>query len=174
MTAGRKTKYSKALCTRAKKEARQGLTDEEIAKALGISTSSFYLYISKYSEFSEAIKGGRQSAIAKVTNSLFKRAVGMETIERHLDYTPPGDAGGAPKVKSIREVKKTLAPDVTAQIFFLKNRDPENWKDSHKVDNTSSDGSMSPNQGTPEEHAKAVAVETERILNKFKGNSAAE
>lgn len=45
------------------------------------------------------------------------------------------------------ETDLLLAPDgpnVTSRIFALKNAAPEEWKDRREVDNTSSDGSMTP------------------------------
>jgi hypothetical protein len=45
------------------------------------------------------------------------------------------------------ETDLLLAPDgpnVTSRIFALKNAAPEEWKDKREVDNTSSDGSMTP------------------------------
>ena len=36
-----------------------------------------------------------------------------------------------------------VVPDTTAIIFWLKNRQPEYWRDKQEVDHQSSDGSMS-------------------------------
>lgn len=38
----------------------------------------------------------------------------------------------------------TSGPMVTSRIFALKNAAPDEWKDKREVDNTSSDGSMTP------------------------------
>lgn len=53
------------------------------------------------------------------------------------------------KAKGLRQITNSLfqaATDgnVTAQIFYLVNRDPENWRHINRIDHTSSDGSMSP------------------------------
>ena len=34
--------------------------------------------------------------------------------------------------------EKEIAPDTTAMIFWLKNRDPNNWRDRHETEITGS------------------------------------
>ena len=35
---------------------------------------------------------------------------------------------------TIKRIKKSLPPDGTAQIFWLKNRNPKRWRDKQEVD----------------------------------------
>jgi len=60
--------------------ARQGLTDEQIAKSIDVSIRSFYEYCNKFSQFSHAIKKGRKPANILVENSLFKKALKGDTL----------------------------------------------------------------------------------------------
>ncbi len=83
--------------------AREGLTDEQIANNLDISTSTFYEYKNKYSEFSESLKKGKEIIDFEVENALLKNA---------------------------------LDGNVTAQIYWLNNRKPKQWK--NKRENTES------------------------------------
>ena len=53
---------------------RDGLTDEQIFKNLGISKNAFYVYRNKYSDFNDALKKGKEVADIEVENALFKRA----------------------------------------------------------------------------------------------------
>lgn len=55
--------------------AREGLTDEQIANNLDISTSTFYEYKNKYSEFSESLKKGKEIIDFEVENALLKNAL---------------------------------------------------------------------------------------------------
>ena len=64
--------------------------------------------------------------VTRVEDALFSRAVGCTVRERQ---TCDGPNGRATK-KTVRE----LAPDVLAQIFYLKNRSPEHWNDRQSLD----------------------------------------
>lgn len=103
--------------------ARDGLTDEQIAKNIGIATSTFYEWKKKELEFSEALKKGKEVIDFEVENALLKRALGYEYEEETYE-------NGI----LTKKVKKQVAPDTTAQIFWLKNRKPNNWKDRVETD----------------------------------------
>lgn len=110
--------------------ARDGVIDEDIAKKLGIAYSTFCDYKSKFSELSEALKRGKEVIDFEVENALLKRALGYSYEEV---YT---------KTNGFEtEVKKTIkhvAGDTTAQIFWLKNRRPDKWRDKREIE--TSDG----------------------------------
>lgn len=59
--------------------AAQGLTEEQIADALGISQQTLILRKKEYSEFAEAIKKGKAKGIAAISNALFQKAKGGDT-----------------------------------------------------------------------------------------------
>ena len=59
--------------------AMDGLTDEQIANKLGIGTSSFYDYKNKYSEFSEALKKGKDIIDYQVEKALLNKALKGDT-----------------------------------------------------------------------------------------------
>lgn len=61
--------------------ARDGLTDEQISKNIGISASTLYDWKNKHPEISEALKKGKEVVDREVENSLFKRATGYETVD---------------------------------------------------------------------------------------------
>ena len=103
--------------------ARDGLTDEQIAKNIGIATSTFYEWKKKELEFSEALKKGNEVIDFEVENALIKREWGYEYEEETYE-------NGI----LTKKVKKHVAPDTTAQIFWLKNRKPNNWKDRIETD----------------------------------------
>jgi len=68
------------------------------------------------------LKSGKDDADATVENALFRRACGYEVEEIETVVAKDGKA-------RVRKTKKTIAPDVIAQIFYLKNRAPERWRD---------------------------------------------
>ena len=103
--------------------ARSGLTDEQIAKNMGIAPSTLYEWKKKSKEFSESLKKGKEVIDFEVENALLKRALGYEYEEETYE-------NGI----LTKKVKKQVPPDTTAQIFWLKNRKPNNWKDKIETD----------------------------------------
>lgn len=105
--------------------ARDGLVDEQIAKNIGIRRQTIYTWKKKYSSIDDALKNGKEVVDKKVENALLKRALGydVEIQEEKLD-----------KDGCVHKLKRTLhvAGDVTAQIYWLKNRLPEKWRDKQK------------------------------------------
>ena len=59
--------------------ARDGLSDEQIAKNMGIAVSTLYDWKKRHLEFMEAFKKGKQVVNAELENSLFKKAIGAKT-----------------------------------------------------------------------------------------------
>lgn len=105
--------------------ARDGLTDEQIAKNMGIANSTFYEWKRKNLEISEALKKGKEVVDYEVENALLKRALGY-TIQIEEDKL---DREGCAHTL----VKDVHIPgDVTAMIFWLKNRKPEQWREKQQ------------------------------------------
>lgn len=109
---------------------RDGLTNEQIMKNLGIGRDSFYRYKDKYSEFSDALKKGKEVADIEVENALFKRAIGYKYKEVIKEVK---EIDGK-KTTYVKEVIKEMPGDVVAQIFWLKNRKSSKWKDKQDID----------------------------------------
>ena len=102
--------------------ARDGLTDEQIMHNMGIqSKSTFYGYKKRYSNISNALKKGKEVADYEVENALFKRALGytIQVKEQKIDR----DGCVHDLVKDIH-----VPADVTAQIYWLNNRKPKQWR----------------------------------------------
>jgi len=133
-----KLKYDKDFPLRAEDFARRGMTDNQIAKALGIHRATFYEYLKIYSDFSDAIKRGKGPVDVEVENALLKRARGYEYEEVMVEYKPGKESKKGKKKDEkalatlIRKTQKQVVPDVTAQIVWLTNRRPALWK--HRKD----------------------------------------
>ena len=67
-------KITEELCKKAEVYAAQGLTMPQIASVLGMSQTTLYDKKGKFTEFSEAIKRGKDKGIATITNALFNNA----------------------------------------------------------------------------------------------------
>ncbi|PHV72172.1 transposase [Sporanaerobium hydrogeniformans] len=115
--------------------ARDGLTDEQITKNLGISIQTFYTYKVKYIEFFESLKRGKEVVDREVENALLKRALGYSYQEVTREPVLNSDTGKY-ELQPTKVVTKEIAPDTTAQIFWLKNRKPEEWRDKKDIEHS--------------------------------------
>ena len=109
--------------------ARDGLTDEQIANNIGISVSCLNNWKNKYVEILESLKKGKEVVDRQVENALLTRALGYEYTETTREYIP--ELG---EMKTTKKVTKQVAPDTTAQIFWLKNRKPDKWRDKQEYE----------------------------------------
>jgi len=112
--------------------ARDGLLETQIAAKMGISVATLNNYKNEHVEFLEAIKSGKDIPDRKVENSLLKRALGYEYVETTRE--PCRDEDGVVSMKVTKEVTKQVVADTTAQIFWLKNRKPEAWRDKRDIE----------------------------------------
>lgn len=142
---GAPTKYKeKYHCDMALKFTRMGFRDTELAEAFDISESTLNEWKKKHRKFSESIKKGKEETDSVVVDSLLKRATGFEydetTFEKvdnkeNLQITKNGEIKTEDSYRK-KIVTKQIPPDVTAQIFWLKNRQPKLWRDKQEIENT--------------------------------------
>lgn len=125
--------------------ARDGLTDEQIAKNLGVNIATFYRYKKDYCEFCESLKRGKEIVDYEVENALLKRALGYEYDEVTYENG-----------KETKRVTKQIAPDTTAQIFWLKNRKPDKWRDKQVVESNNTIEVKNPLEGLSTEDLKKL------------------
>ena len=116
--------------------ARDGLIDEQIAKNIGIRAGTLYEWKNRFPEFSEALKRGKEVVDREVENALLKRALGYEYTETTREAVQDPNSGEV-KMQVTKKVTKQVAPDTTAQIFWLKNRKPDKWRDKPGYEDTS-------------------------------------
>lgn len=81
--------------------ARDGLTNEQIAKNIGINPKTLYEWKKKESKISNVLKESREVTDYEVENALYLNA---------------------------------LSGNVIAQIFWLKNRKPQQWREKVEVE----------------------------------------
>ena len=107
--------------------ARDGLTDEQIAYNMGICRDTLIQWKKRYSDISDTLKKGKEVVDRQVENALLKRALGY----KYTEVTKERIDGSLVVTK---EVEKEVVPDTTAQIFWLKNRKPNEWRDKQNVE----------------------------------------
>ncbi|MEB7449883.1 helix-turn-helix domain-containing protein [Staphylococcus chromogenes] len=103
--------------------ARDGLTMDQIAYNMGITKPTLYKWQKKNDNLVNALKVGRDSTDRQVENALFKNAIGFHYTEEQI--TDDGE---------VVEVQKYSKPNTTAQIFWLKNRKPDEWREKQNVE----------------------------------------
>ncbi len=127
--------------------ARDGLTDEEIAKNIGISRSTLSEWKKKYPDISDTLKKGKEIVDKEVEESLLKKAKGYtvklkKTFKlKKVTYGATGRKEKEEEYLEVGEDEVHIPADTLAIIFWLKNRMPDKWKDRKiEMDRDSSDG----------------------------------
>ena len=141
---GRPTKYHSDLNKVAYKFALLGVTEKELADFLEVSIDTITEWKNRHSSFSASLKRGKNNADAMVAKRLYQRAIGYSytetTFEKIILKEEKENAAEIVMQDAYKTkiVKKHMAPDTVAGIFWLKNRQRELWMDTQKVEVTGS------------------------------------
>lgn len=117
---GRPTKFEDRYVTEAQKLCELGAVDVELAEFFSVALSTIKLWKVVHPEFSAALKAGKEIADDRVQASLYSRAVGYS----HDAVKIVGTKDDIHEVPFVEH----YPPDVTACIFWLKNRRPKEWR----------------------------------------------
>lgn len=101
--------------------ARNGLTDEQIAQKMGIGSRTLYEWKDKYPQISQSLKKGKEVVDAQVENALLRRALGYDYTEERMEISEKDG-------KKVVQTVKHVPADTTAQIFWLRNRRRDRWR----------------------------------------------
>lgn len=118
---GRPTKYKKEYAEQAKVLCRLGAIDRDLAEFFQVKESTINNWKKDHPEFLESLKENKNYANKTVEQSLFNRANGYSHPDTHISNYQ----GKITKTK----LTKHYPPDTAAAIIWLKNRDPDNWRD---------------------------------------------
>ena len=127
--------------------ARDGLIEKQIAHNMGVAYATLREWKKTFPEIGEALRKGKEVVDREVENALFKSALGfMQKVKKpvrikEVEYDPKTG-------KKIRDIEKWvqveeeiyIQPQVTAQIFWLKNRKPDQWREKNDLTLTPSNG----------------------------------
>ena len=118
---GRPSKFDTINKEQVKKLAFKGFTDKEIADFFGVEESTLTRWKQKNEDFCTSLKDWKAVADVKVEKSLYDRAcgysheavkvfvIGGKTVEhKYVEHYPPSEV---------------------ACIFWLKNRQPDKWRE---------------------------------------------
>lgn len=121
MSAGRPSKYKPEYAEQARKLCSLGATDRDLADFFKVAESTINLWKLEHAQFSESLKLAKEQADKRVEQSLYRRALGYSHDSVHVSNYQ-GDVTLTPIVEH-------YPPDTTACIFWLKNRQPDAWRD---------------------------------------------
>lgn len=138
--------------------AKQGSTDADIMKMLGVSHETFYKWKKEKLEFADALKKGKEISNGELLNSAFKQSTGFYVpVDLVVKLKKPvimgGDVilvdgepvivdgkplmtGGKVYYEEVAEIvpsQEFVAPNSTMGIFMIKNRMPEDYKDKREI-----------------------------------------
>jgi len=127
MGAGRPTEYNSKIHPKvAAFFAGKGYTLQQMAEGFGVHVDTICEWKNVHPEFSEAIKSGKEAPDDLVERSLYERATGY-TYQSEKIFQYQGEPVVVPCVEHV-------PPDTTAQIFWLKNRRPKQWRDKQDIE----------------------------------------
>lgn len=108
--------------------ARRGLSDEDIAKSIGIGKATLYRWKASNESIRDALRDGKLVADLTVESALFKKATGFVVTDTKTTSFLDKETGELVEGKTEVTTKHVL-PDTLAIMFWLKNRRPDLWKD---------------------------------------------
>ena len=114
------------ICQRVTDYAKLGASKAEIAKLMKITQDTLNRWLKEYPALSEAFDEGTQIANARVKKAMFQRAIGYTHPDVHISNYQ-GNI-------TVTEITKHHPPDTRAGMYWLNNRDPDEWKDKRSVE----------------------------------------
>ena len=127
--AGRPTKYKPEYAELAYKFCLLGATDKDLARFFEVEEKTVNNWKEEYPEFLQSLKAGKEQADAEIAQKLYHRAKGY----KHIDTKFATFEG---QITDEREYMRHYPPDTIAAIFWLKNRQPQKWRDRQEVEHT--------------------------------------
>jgi hypothetical protein len=122
----RPTAYKPEYAKQAEKLCALGAKDTELADFFEVTDRTIQRWKIDHEEFCQSLKLGKEIPDENVKRSLYQRAIGFS----HPDVDIRVIDGKVIKT----DIVKHYPPDTTAGIFWMKNRDPKNWRDKQEVE----------------------------------------
>lgn len=126
---GRPTAYRKEYAEQAYKYCLLGATDAQLADFFEVAESTINNWKNNHPEFLESVRRGKIIADANVAEAFYKRATGFEKEDSEKVFQYQGEVIRTP-------IKEYFPPDPGAALNWLKNRQPDKWRDKQNLDLT--------------------------------------
>ena len=135
MPGGRPSVYKPEYAEAARSLCARGAINETLAAQFEVSRSTIDRWIAAIPDFREAVLQGREAADGAVVSALFARATGMER-----KMTRVFCHNGQPITV---DYTVELPPDVRACMFWLRNRQPRQWREARPLGDAAADVDVS-------------------------------
>jgi acyl-CoA synthetase (AMP-forming)/AMP-acid ligase II len=109
---------------------RQGATDKQVAEFYGITEATLTNWKKQDSEFFASLNDWKKQADKDVERSLYERACGYTHPETKPQWVNDDNGGRW----EYADMEKHYPPDATSMIFWLKNRQPDKWREKQEVE----------------------------------------
>ena len=139
---GAPTKYNENYNEKVYKLCLLGATDKDIADFFDVSESTINNWKLEYPEFLESIKNGKKIADMHLAEKLKNKAEGaiiktQQAFKKKRVYYDDNGKRCEEEEIEIIDLEQEQPPDTTALIFWLKNRNPEFWRDKQVIEQDS-------------------------------------
>lgn len=122
---GRPSKYKQEYAEQAKKLCLLGATDAKLADFFEVDEATINRWKHDFPDFCKSLKAGKMQADAEIAESLFNRARGYVAPDLDIKMYE-GEIIETPYMKH-------YPPDATSMIFWLKNRQPDLWREKREA-----------------------------------------
>ena len=103
---GRRSTFNEKIRDTIIRLVEEGKTDKQVAEAIGVSKRTLSNWKGNHSDLLQAVREAKLTADELVEMSLYRKAIGWEK----------------------------MAPDTTAAMFWLRNRQPKKWREKTESD----------------------------------------
>lgn len=128
MAGGRPTKYKAEYAEQAYKFCLLGATDARLGEFFEVDEATIHRWKHDHKEFCDSIKRGKEVADAEIAHSLFQRARGYSHAAIKM-FNNQGVIISEPYTEH-------YPPDTGAAMAWLKNRQPNHWRDKQEVEHS--------------------------------------
>lgn len=134
---GRPSKYKEEYAEQARKLCLLGATDAKLADFFEVDEATINRWKHDFPEFCKSLKAGKMQADAEIAESLFNRARGYVAPDLDIKMYE-GEIIETPYMKH-------YPPDATSMIFWLKNRQPDLWREKREAVEVNDDNEITIN-----------------------------
>lgn len=132
---GRPTDYKPEFDNQAYKLCLLGFTDKDLAGFFEVTEQTINNWKKANPSFFESLTRGKIMADAEVAESFYKSATGFE---KEIEEAKVISIGDYTQRVEIVKLKKYFPPERGAQLSWLKNRQPQKWRDKQEIETTPS------------------------------------